>query len=398
MPGPHIASRDLRDNPLAPELEFRAKSGAGMRIGLVVYGSLDIVSGGYLYDRKLVEYLRSCGDQVEIISLRASSYPSHLLDNLSFRLPADLNILIEDELVHPSTLLANRRSLADSSRRAYPIISLVHNLHSSERRAAWLNAIYAKIEREHLKSAEGYIFNSDATRSSVMRLVPDQKPYVTASPGGDRLGTLGAEEVRRRVSVSGLGPLRLLFLANVTPLKGLHVVLDALSQLPRNSCTLEVAGSLNVDTAYARRMTAQAAAMTLQVHFHGVLGDRPLVDLLKRTDVHVLPSFHEGFGIAYLEGMAFGVPAIGTTAGAIPQLISHGVNGYMIAPGDATALADALRTLMIDRDLLLRMSLNALDSFRRHATWEQSAAKVREFLAQILAANAPGAVRSAVPG
>src|SRR5215510_9458402 len=98
-----------------------------MKIGLVIYGSLNTLSGGYLYDRKLVEYLRAQGDAVEIISLRWRNYAAHLTDNFSFRLPLSdvtpathlrrtqvpggageqppdhqFDILIQDELNHPS--------------------------------------------------------------------------------------------------------------------------------------------------------------------------------------------------------------------------------------------------------------------------------------------------------
>ena len=95
-----------------------------MKIGLIIYGSLDTVSGGYLYDRKLVESLRKRGDQVEIISLPRRNYAAHLTDNFHFRLPRGFDLIIEDELNHPSLLEANRRE------HSHPIVSLVHNLHS----------------------------------------------------------------------------------------------------------------------------------------------------------------------------------------------------------------------------------------------------------------------------
>ena len=66
-----------------------------MKIGFVIYGSLNTVSGGYLYDRKLVEYLHAQGDTVEIISLPWRNYGAHLMDNFRFRLPKDLDILIQ---------------------------------------------------------------------------------------------------------------------------------------------------------------------------------------------------------------------------------------------------------------------------------------------------------------
>src|SRR5574340_650543 len=124
-----------------------------MKIGFVIYGSLDTMSGGYLYDRKLVEYLRKQGDMVEIISLPWRNYFSHLTDNFQFRLPSGFDVLIEDELNHPSLLIAN------SQPHPCPVISIVHNLRSSEKRPAWQNAMYRQIEKQYLSSPDGFIFN-----------------------------------------------------------------------------------------------------------------------------------------------------------------------------------------------------------------------------------------------
>ena len=79
-----------------------------MKIGLIIYGSIDTLSGGYMYDRMMVEYLRAQGDTVEIISLPWRNYAAHLTDNFSFKLLPNLDILIQDELNHPSLIGANR--------------------------------------------------------------------------------------------------------------------------------------------------------------------------------------------------------------------------------------------------------------------------------------------------
>ena len=351
-----------------------------MHIGLIIYGSLDTMSGGYLYDRKLVAYLREQGDTVEVISLPWRNYFSHLTDNLRFRLPHGLDLLIEDELNHPSLLAANARP------HPYPVFSLVHNLHSSEKRAAWKNIFYLTVERQYLRSVDGFIFNSPTTHEAVHALVADDKPYVIATPGGDRLGTLPAEQVRARATQSG--PLRLLFLANVTPLKGLHVLLEAL-RLVTADFRLDVVGSPAVNPRYAQEMEQKAGADGLQskIFFHGILDGKALTDKLKQAQVLVIPSFYEGFGISYLEGMAFGLPAIGTLAGAIPQLISAGENGFLIEPGDSGTLAKYLQRLSSDRELLTHLSLAALQRFQSQPGWAQSAELVRSFLLRLRAAR-----------
>lgn len=355
-----------------------------MHIGLIIYGSLDTMSGGYLYDRKLVAYLRAQGDTVDVISLPWRNYLSHLTDNLHFRLPPGLDLLIEDELNHPSLLAANAQP------HPYPLLSLVHNLHSSEKRPAWQNSFYRAVEKRFLKSVDGFIFNSTTTRDAVFSLVSDHrlasswdKPSVIATPGGDRLGMITPEQVRARTT--SIGPLRLLFLANVTSLKGLHVLIDAL-ELVTSDFSLDVIGSLTVEPLYAQELQKKVAVRGLssKIFFHGILDGETLTEKLQFSQVLIIPSFYEGFGISYLEGMAFGLPAIGTTAGAIPQLISDGVNGFLIEPGDSNALAKFIDQLASDRGLLTRLSLAALESFRSQPTWDQSAETIRRFLIQML--------------
>ena len=76
----------------------------------------------------------------------------------------------------------------------------------------------------------------------------------------------------------------------------------------------------------------------------------------------------------------FGLPAIGTTAGAAGEIISDGETGYLVAPDDAETLAARLTALASDRALLARMSLNALRRYQQQPTWKQTAGEIRDFL------------------
>ncbi|HEY3313479.1 MAG TPA: glycosyltransferase family 4 protein [Anaerolineales bacterium] len=360
-----------------------------MKTGLLIYGPLDTLSGGYLYDRKLVEYLRAHGDEVEIISLPWRSYPLHLLDNLSFRLPSKLDILIEDELNHPSLLGANAR------RGAYPVVSLVHHLRSSEQHPEWLMPLYRRVERRYLNSVDGFIFNSETTRKVVSGLAGEKVPSLTAFPPTDRFGA-GRPEQEVLARASEKGPLRLAFLGNVIPRKGLETVLSALKLLPEGF-TLDVIGSLEMDRAHAKRMQkmTQAAGLAQRVIFHGALDAQALAAMLSQAQVLVVPSSYEGFGIVYLEGMAFGLPAIGSTAGAAGELIKDGETGYLVRAGDAESLARRLDGLAQDRDLLGSMSLKALRRYRQQPTWEQTAANIRQFLRALVISPATSRVKPA---
>jgi glycosyltransferase involved in cell wall biosynthesis len=354
-----------------------------VRVGLVIYGSLDTMSGGFLYDRMLVERLRRAGDQVEVISLPWRSYPQHLSDNLSSawhrRLrEARLDLLLQDELNHPSLFWFNRRLKGKVS---YPIVSIVHHLRWREARPAWQNRFYRGIETSYLRTADGFVFNSEATRAAVQALVGDRQTNVVAYPGGDRLRPrLTPRQITDRAQQRG--PLRILFIGNIIPRKELHTLLIALARLPKENWRLEVVGSLTVDTAYAQAIRRQIAefGLTRQVALLGPLPDSGLAERLAVSHVLAGPSSYEGFGIVYLEGMGFGLPPIASNAGGASEFIAHGREGFLVNPGDVVALAQHIQELIQDRARLAQMSLAALERYRAHPTWAEGTGRIHSFL------------------
>ena len=354
-----------------------------MHVGLLIYGSLDTISGGFIYDRHLVRYLREAGDRVDVISLPWRPYGVSLLDNLNAGLrrrltQASFDVLLEDELVHPSCFWLNSRL---RPRLSYPVVAIVHHLRSCEARPAWKNRLYRWVERWYLASMAGFIFNSHATRTDVERLVGSGRPAVIASPGGDRLpGTVTAGQITLRAFAPG--PFNIICVANLIPRKHVHTLIAALAGLPHHDWQLTVAGSLNMDTRYVSglRRQIEAECLSAKTSLLGTVSDQGLAGLLPQHHLLAVPSSYEGFGIVYLEGMQFGLPAIAGTDGAAQEIITHGDNGFLVPPGDAAALGRSLSLLMEDRELLQRLSLTAHRRAAAHPTWDDNAARVRGFL------------------
>ena len=354
-----------------------------MRVGLVIYGSLETLSGGYLYDRKLVAHLRGAGDDVEIISLPWRNYAAHLTDNFSASLlrrmaGSRFDVLVQDELNHPSLFSLNRRLKRLTNT---PIVSIIHHLRSSEKRAAWKNAFYCIPERAYLRSVDGFVFNSQTTRNVVENTLKESRPHVVAYPAGNRLAPqISDTEIVARAQAAT--PLNIVFLGSVIPRKNLHTLLNALAQLAPKSWQLSIIGGLNVDPEYVQRARQQITRLRLEkeVSFIGALQDEHLKVALRNAHVLALPSSYEGFGIAYLEGMGYGLPAIGGRGGAAHEIITHDVDGFLVHTDDANGLAKYLQELATDREKLIHMSLAARQRYLAHPTWEESVAKIREFL------------------
>ncbi len=359
-----------------------------MKIGLVIYGSLDTVSGGYLYDRMLVETLRRQGDQVDVISLPWRNYARHLGDNFSAALfrrleGLQVDLLIQDELNHPSLLWMNRR-IKPGAR--YPIVSIVHHLRSSELRPAWQNAFYRRLEVSYLNSVGGFVYNSRTTQQVVEQVSGGfRRPSLVAYPAGDRLKPdISDSAIEARAEQPG--PLRILFLGNLIPRKGLHVLLSALEGLAAQDWDLQVVGSLEVDRRYAQAMQlrVQQSGLTGRVRFMGKVDGSTMAEILKARQVLAVPSSYEGFGIVYLEGMGFGLPAIAGRDGAAGEIISHGREGFLVPAEDATSLAGCLRLLLNDRLLLAGMGIAARRRYLAYPTWEQTGQAIRSFLQDLV--------------
>lgn len=358
-----------------------------LRVGWVVYGDLDRRSGGYLYDREVVDRLRDTGDEVAVVSLPDESYLRSLTHNASRRVrrrlgavAREVDVLVQDELCHPSLAWVN-----DALPAGTPVVGLVHHLRSAEPHPPWRRRGYRAVERRYLRTLDATVCTSETTRRTVTALAGDgpTAESAVAYPAGDRFGDpLPVETVSERAHE---GPLRVVFLGNVTARKGLDTLLAGLARV-RCDWVLTVLGSLTADEAYTEAVARLVGDLGVEerVTLAGRVDDDRLRAELRRSHVLAMPSAYEGFGIAYLEGMCFGLPALASTAGGASELVTHGEDGWLVDPSDPSDVADALAPVCRKRDRLARMGVAATERYRAHPTWDETAATVRSFLADVV--------------
>src|SRR5205823_926260 len=198
-----------------------------MRIAFVVYGGLDEISGGFIYDRALVGALRSLGHDVDVFGLPWHGYLRAVAQSFVVRGPlrptrppatAIYDAVIQDELIHPSVFRANRNGRGWPRGRS--LVALVHNLRSRQPGEA-LAAVKAGVERRYLGTVDGLICVCAATLADARALGAGGLPAVVIHPGRDHVTPDvddGLLDERSRTP----GPLRVLYAAAVTRPKGLH--------------------------------------------------------------------------------------------------------------------------------------------------------------------------------
>ncbi len=355
-----------------------------MRVGLVIYKNLDRVSGGYLYDRKLVEHLEARGDEVVLFSQPERSYPLRLLDNANLpfwrRLrSADLDVLLQDELNHASLAVGNywlRRHLD------VPIVTIVHHLRSQERRSVFSAALSRSLERLYLWGTDARIYNSRSTKRSVESLA-GTRSHVVARPSGRRFGPpVSTDHVRSRAA-SG-EPLRILFVGNLIPRKRLHLLIEGLTQVQSSNWALDIVGDASAHDSYATALRQHLGKLDdmSRVSLHGQLPDEDLKQQLHASHVLAVPSAHEGYGIVYVEAMGRGLPVLASPHGGVQDVVRDGENGYFVET--ATEIAEAIDTWAVDREHLAEMGCAAVSHYRSTPTWTETCRRIASFLDRIV--------------
>jgi glycosyltransferase involved in cell wall biosynthesis len=165
--------------------------------------------------------------------------------------------------------------------------------------------------------------------------------------------------------------VRLLTVGTLVPRKGHALLLEALADLPSGlDWHLDCIGSLerSAETVDRVRALIRDRGLTGRVTLHGEVVESVRDRAYAQADIFALPSYHEGYGMVFAEAMAWGLPVIATTGGAIPQTVPADA-GILVTPGDRSALTTVLAALISDGSLRGRMSSAARLAARNLPDW-----------------------------
>jgi glycosyltransferase involved in cell wall biosynthesis len=336
-------------------------------IDFVIPGDIDTRTGGYAYDRRLIAGLRARDIPVRHLPWPAG-FPNPAAEDLALAARSlaerpDGRIVIIDGLAYGAM-----PDLAMAEGRRLRLVALVHHPLALETGAP--PRLMAS-ERAALRHASAVIATSETTAETLRRDydVPAERLLV-APPGTDP----APRALRRGAHILSLG--------SVTPRKGHDVLVAALGLVAHLPWRCTIAGSLHRAPDAAARLRAQidAAGLAGRIRLAGEVEDADA--LYASADLFVLASRHEGFGMAYAEALACGLPVIGTTAGAIPATVPRDA-GALVPPDDAPALAQAIAGLLTDPVARDAASAAALRAAARLPRWDDTVAVVAALLGRL---------------
>jgi glycosyltransferase involved in cell wall biosynthesis len=341
------------------------------RAAFAVPGSLDTPTGGYAYDKRIVEELQALGWEIDVIDLGGSfPHPDRAARDAAMKMilavPAGQPVVI-DGLAFGA--------MADEAlklRERNPLVALVHHPLALE---TGVSAAAVQVlrdgERSALGCARSVVVTSEATAAIVTRdyAVPAERITVVR-PGVDRPAVCkSVEDPRETVDLLAVG--------SITPRKGYDVLIEALAGLKALPWRLTIAGDTTRNAAAVARLEGDIAQLQLQdrIAIAGAVTGARLAGLYAGADVFVLASQFEGYGMVFGEAVAHGLPVVATAVGAAREIVPAEA-GVLVTPGDAGPLRDALRQVIGNADARARMAAASVEAAKRLPEWSQSA---REF-------------------
>jgi glycosyltransferase involved in cell wall biosynthesis len=169
-------------------------------------------------------------------------------------------------------------------------------------------------------------------------------------PPASSAGPLGLPSAVYRAAPQRLGsrrPLRVLFLGQVILRKGIQYLIEAARLLEKEPIHFDIVGSIGISD---QAVASAPSNMT----FHGPVGRDRTEEFYRAADLFVLPTLSDGFALTQLEAMAYGLPVI--TTPNCGEVVSDGVDGFIVPASDVNALAEALQLILQDPEKLQAMS------------------------------------------
>jgi glycosyltransferase involved in cell wall biosynthesis len=311
-------------------------------VTFAVPGSIDQPTGGYKYDRHVIAGLRQRGCEVDVLDL-GEGFPRPRPETVAAVLPSLRRVPAGQTIVVDGLALGVLPEAAAALRESHRLVALVHHplalesgLSSGEAQAL------RDSERAALTAVSRVIVTSPATRRILTSDYGVPEDMITvALPGIERTVPVPVRKPAGDTTVN------LLAVGAVVRRKGYDVLIEAVDRLAGLNWQLVIAGDCKRDRAIVKELMATIARKRLErrVCLAGTVSERELGELYRDAHIFVLASRFEGYGMAYAEAVAHGLPIIGTRTGAIPDTVPPGA-GLLVPPDDAAALGAALRSMI----------------------------------------------------
>jgi glycosyltransferase involved in cell wall biosynthesis len=241
-----------------------------------------------------------------------------------------------------------------------------------------IHGLMKPITRRIWRRASRVVALSDALADTANRTDPELD--IDVIPNGidtDQFSPSDQSERRR----SG-ARVRLITVARLLERKGIQTILEACSHPTLLPVELQIVGTGPYEATL--RQMVKDLGLADRVTFLGFVPNDALPAYYRRSDIFVLPSETESFGLVFAEAMSCGLPIAASNVGGIPETVRDGIDGLLCPPGDSKSLRKNIQRLISNIDERREMSSSQRQRILRHYPWEHIAARYADVYRSVL--------------
>jgi glycosyltransferase involved in cell wall biosynthesis len=297
------------------------------------------------------------------------------------RWPAAREIAGDVLSVHGVSVFNSLCGRRGKKRWKVPVVYTAHGLAAMERKLGYKVTRSALIcEKKLIERSDAVTSVTEDTRRKVLRCYSPKSGRVEVIGNGVDIDYF-SNQAGSKLKSSENASLKLLFVGDPVPAKGLPFLFKALSMVKKDVCRLEIVGR---KSPYLEEWRTEFSSLFAsgQVCYSGPAGQEELKNAYTRNDLFILPSMYDQCPQVLLEAMAMGLPVLVSERVGSRDIVRPGENGFLIPYGDAPHLADLLARLRKNRSLLVKMEKKARDTAELYS-WNRVAELYREFFAKI---------------
>lgn len=218
--------------------------------------------------------------------------------------------------------------------------------------------------RLFLHSGDRFIVNSHFLKNELTRLGIKQNRITVIPPVGQELPT--PDNVQRNK-----GSWQIICPCNIYHKKGQEILIKALALMGDKQVSVKLVGLVK-DQGYYQQLVklVEQNGLSEQVNFCGFKEGVSLAQEYAKANILVFPSLFEPYGMVVQEAMRFGLPIIASDTGGIPEQVRDGIEALLVPPGDAQALAQAIRKIIDNPNLRETLIKNAQEKLKTFPSWK----------------------------
>lgn len=243
------------------------------------------------------------------------------------------------------------------------------------RKVELLHRLLKPVTRRIWKRAERTVALSEALADTARETAPDID--IDVIPNGIDTEQFSPPEKRKSTSV-----IKLITVARLLERKGIQTILEACAKPTVLPITLEIIGTGPYEAEL--RSLADSLGISDRVEFLGYVPNEELPRYYRKSDVFVLPSETESFGLVFAEAMSCGLPIAASDVGGIPETVRHGTDGLLCPPGDPGLLRQNIKLLMSSKERRASIGDSQRQRILANYTWDQIASRYLDVYESVL--------------